>query len=139
MSDPHIITILTAKYARLSGQLRNLERQSEGLRRDIAHVEATLRLFRRDWDGEGVSPIAPRKSSRWGDRGEGVTLIFRVLREAEGPLTTTEIVRRVFALRGLPEPEGAALRVAASPVHNALRNRDGVVCEGQPKRWALER
>lgn len=142
MADPHVITALNAKYARLTGELRKLTRQADQVRADIAHVEATIRLFRADWDEDQVKPIGPIKPSRWSRRGQGIRTALDVLREANAPMTTREIATRALAAHGIVMPNGKALSAVAGTLAACLERRAGkgvTMIEGRPKRWKLAR
>jgi hypothetical protein len=142
MADPHVISALNAKYARLTGQLRKLDRQSEVLRRDISAVEATIRLFRKDWQGEGIAAVAPIKPSRWGGRGQGVRLALDVLRGAEHPLTAREVATGAFRMQGLALPDSKTITAVAGSIEQCLARRAGNGVnriDGKPPRWSIDR
>jgi hypothetical protein len=140
MADPHVISALERLYARHSGSLRKAEADATQLRSDMIHIEAVLRIYRAEWNAESVKPIATRRVSRWIYHGEGVRSVLDVLRMATGPLTTHDIAKAVFQLKGMPEPDAITLRAASGPIHKLLRNRDGVIAHpGKLKRWSLVR
>jgi hypothetical protein len=45
MAEPHVIGALRNKRAELAGTLRQLEQQLAGHRANLAHLDATMRLF----------------------------------------------------------------------------------------------
>lgn len=140
MADPHVISALNSKYARLSGELRKLERQTDKLRKDIAHIEATIRLFRAEWHGSEITPVAPLKPSRWGGRGQGLRLALDVLRNADQPMTAREIATKALASPGIELPDSKTLSAVAGTITACLERRVGVgvtVIEGRPRRWQL--
>lgn len=107
-------------------------------RDELDHLEAVLRMFRENWNAKGFEPIRSRRVSRWRNKGDGLKTVLTVLRLAEGPLTTHEIIQRVFARSGMDEPDAATLRRTAAPIHKMLRNRDDVAGDtGKPKRWSI--
>jgi len=114
MSSP----LLSDATAQRRGDLRQLTADTRKARTDLLHLEAVLRMFRADWNAANVRPVATRKASRWMNRGEGLRTVLDVLREAQEPLTTHEIVRLAFERRGMLEPDAVTLRAAAGPVHN---------------------
>ena len=91
MADTHVLAALTRKYAAMLGELRQCVGRSEKLRADLAHVEATIRLFREDWDAAGVRATRPRLAYRWNRYGQGVTTALDVLRDAAEPMTAREL------------------------------------------------
>ena len=54
MADTQVLFALIRKYAAMLGQLRKCQDHPEQLWIDLAHVEATFRLFRVDRDADGV-------------------------------------------------------------------------------------
>jgi hypothetical protein len=54
MADPHVITALNRKYAELKGHLDRHSNEAKKLRKSMAHVEATIRLFRDDYASDMV-------------------------------------------------------------------------------------
>ena len=57
MAEPHVVAALVRKRAELLGLIRDHERTAERLRRELAHLDATLRLFKPDAAPlDGVEP-----------------------------------------------------------------------------------
>lgn len=140
MADPHVLTALNAKYARLTGELQRLNRRAEKVRADIAHVEATIRLFRADWVGEAVKPINPIKPSRWKRRGQGLVTALSIMREAGGPMTAREVATKALSAQGMELPDSKTLSAVAGSLAASLERRVGhgiTIIEGRPRRWQL--
>jgi hypothetical protein len=141
MAETHVMSALHRKYAEIIGELRKSENQSEGHRASLEHIEATIKLFKPEWTGEGMRPHKAHKPSRWPKRGAGMKAAFIVLKGATGPLTTREIVLRVLEYHSISEPEYDELKLICSSFNSALTNRVGrglVLIEGHPKRWRSE-
>ena len=109
MADPHVISILTAKYARLRGELDALNAQSRKIAKDMHHVECVIRLFREEFEGRKIKAVRPRKPARWTRNREGMRYAIEVLKAADRPLTANEIALRAAELAKLPEPDKAGL------------------------------
>ena len=60
MAEPHVIGALRHKRAELAGMLRQLEQQLAQQRANLAHLDATMRLF---------DPISGRRRSVPGGSG----------------------------------------------------------------------
>lgn len=139
MADPHVITALNRKYAELKGHLDRHSNEAKKLRKSMAHVEATIRLFRDDYDVAGIAPVAPNKAIRWRSRGYGIRLATQVMRGAGKPLTTHEIAVATMERAGIAYDLQTAKDVAAS-LRQSLKRRVGkgvVVVDGYPTRWAV--
>lgn len=142
MAEPHVISALNAKYVRIKGQIISKERELEGLRIDLGHVEETIRLFKDDWRDADMPAVAPRKPSRWSRRGQGIRTALDVLNEASQPMTAWEIAIAVMDRLQQPEPTADTLARQASTFNGLLRRRIGkgvVRHDGKPWRWSLMR
>jgi len=139
MAETHVITALNRKYAELKGHLDRHSNEARKLRKSMAHVEATIRLFRDDYDVSGIAPIMPNKAIRWRSNGYGIRLAIQTMKEADRPLTTHELAVATMERAGIAYDLQTARNVACS-LRQSLKRRVGkgvVVVEGFPKRWAL--
>ncbi len=141
MAEPHVLTALYSKYALVMGELRKAQTHADKHRESLVHIEATIKLFKPDWIGDGIKPHKSHRASRWPSRGAGMRTALSILREATEPLTTREIVVLVLDRLSMPEPHYAELKLICASFNSALRNKSAkggvVMVEGFPKRWAL--
>ena len=140
MAEPHVLSALYAKYAETMGALRQCEGQGEKHRADLCHIEATIKLFKSDWTGEGIKPHKAHRPSRWPGRGEGMRTALTILKDATEPLTTRQIVVRVLERHGMPEPDYDELKLICSSFNGSMLNQVGrgiVSVEGRPRRWQI--
>ena len=82
MAEPHVIGALRNKRAELAGTLRQLEQQLAGHRANLAHLDATMRLFDPKVRPTTSVPGAEPGHSVWFRQGECLRLIYDELREA---------------------------------------------------------
>ena len=140
MAEPHVLTALYGKYADVMGALRQCEGIAKKHRADLQHIEATIKLFKPDWTGDGIKPRKAHKPSRWPGRGEGMRTALAILRDATEPLTTRQIVVQVLERHTMPEPDYDELKLICASFNGCLLNQVGrgiVSVEGRPRRWAL--
>ncbi|WP_411291614.1 hypothetical protein [Sphingorhabdus sp.] len=140
MAEKIVILALNRKYAELKGHLVRHNAEATKLRKSMAHVEATIRLFRDDYDVSAIAPIVPNKAVRWRSKGYGIRLAIDALREAGKPMTTQELAVLTMERAGIPYDLQTARDVAAS-LRQSLKRRVGigvVMVEGYPTRWALD-
>jgi len=97
MSATLIISTLRDKRLEVAGALERLERQVDQHRADLAHLEATMRLFDPDVEPETVQSTPPRRRNDWFRPGECRRRIRHVLRDAARPMKTREVVEGVMA------------------------------------------
>ena len=105
MAEPHVIGALRNKRAELAGMLRQLEQQLGQQRANLAHVDATMRLFDPDIRPKDIRPKQPRERNAWFRPGECLRLIYDELREATQPVTTRELAERIMRLKAIPATE----------------------------------
>ena len=102
MAEPHVIVALRNKRAELAGMLRQLEQQLGQQRADLAHVDATMRLFDPNIRPNDIRPRQPRERNAWFRPGECLRLIYDELREATQPVTTRELAERIMRVKAIP-------------------------------------
>jgi len=102
MAELHVIGALRNKRAELAGVLRQLEQQLGQQRANLAHLDATMRLFNPDIRPNDIRPKQPRARSAWFRPGECLRLIYDELRKATQPLTTRELAERIMRLKAIP-------------------------------------
>jgi hypothetical protein len=141
MADPHVITALVDKRARIDGEIKMRRYQITKLEMELAHIDAVIRMFRPNYD---VTKIATKrtfgKSPAGTRKGDGTRMALTVLREAGEPLTTNEIAIRVLAKLGKPETPEALAMLSANIKGNFSRRTDGAVwldVKQYPGRWTL--
>jgi hypothetical protein len=141
MAEPHVITALVAKYAELQGQLQTNEQEADRLRIEIAHVEATIRIFRHDADLSLVAPRMPRNRNPWFRKGHCIRAAIDVLRQSQMPMSAREIALRLLRERGITDANARSVKFLTSTIYGSLnRRKDGAVTVhggGFPKRWSL--
>ncbi|MEO8374270.1 MAG: hypothetical protein ABI471_03530 [Sphingomonas bacterium] len=140
MADTHVITALNRKYAELAGLLKQSEERAQGMRENLAHVEATIRLFKEDWDSASITPKRPKAPSRWQGKGRAIQAALAIMRAAGEPLTAREITLRAMDAKGIAVTDPDAIKASASNVTSALKRRTGrgvVAHEGFPRRWSI--
>lgn len=141
--NQHTVNALIRKRAEIAGQIENLQGQLKRAVVDLDNVEATLRLFAPEID---MQAIGPRRvpTAHHAFRGEVSRIVLEALRDAPGPLTTTELTRRVMAARGLDMNDVALSRTMSQRVGACLnhwRRKRGAVRSmpgpGQVLAWEI--
>jgi hypothetical protein len=102
MAEPHVMHALRNKRAELAGTLIQLEQQLVRQRADLAHLDATMRLFDPDMRPNEVPPKQRRPHSAWFRHGECLRLIYDELRDASQPMTTRELTERIMRVKAVP-------------------------------------
>ena len=120
MSDPSVISPLREKRLELAGLLDGLERQANERRADLAHLDATIRLFDPNDVLVAAQPARRRRYNEWFRPGECRRKIHDVLRAAAEPMTTREIVEEIMAARGLSSDDARARELIHKTVLGSL-------------------
>ena len=101
MAEPHVIGALRNKRAELAGTLRQLEQQLAGHRANLAHLDATMRLFDPKIRPKDIHPRRVQERNVWFRQGECLRLIYDELREATQPVTTRELAERIMRVKAI--------------------------------------
>ena len=107
MGELHIISALWNKRAELAGTLRQLEQQLVQRREDLAHLDATMRLFDPNVRPKDIRPRRPRVRNVWFRPGECLRLIYDERREAPQPVTTRDLAERIMRVKAIPAADNS--------------------------------
>jgi hypothetical protein len=122
------------KRAEVSGAIRELEANIHGMKRDLAHIDATLKMFDPKAQPRLIKAIRPyRPRNRLFEPKELSVRILTVLREAQGePLTLDAIAERIVGDKGLGAAAAPMVRPIAAIALLALKKRGIVAGDGTP-------
>ena len=141
MAETHVISALVEKRARLKGEVEARRYQIMRLEIEIAHVDATIRMFKPSYD---IDKIATKRSFAKNpagvEKGAGGRQALTVLRESGAALTANEIAGRVLARLGKPDTPEARRMLATTITSTFTRRKDGAVtydASTWPGRWSL--
>jgi hypothetical protein len=102
MAEQHVINALQNKRAELADMLRQLEQQLAQQQTDLAHLEATMRLFDPNIQPEEIHPRQQHTRNVWFRPGECLRLIYDELRDVTQPVTTRELAERIMRVKAMP-------------------------------------
>lgn len=121
---------LVRKHAELSGEIEALQIKLDGMRADLVHLHAAIRILSPGVDPAAIRPKRPsRRGCEWFGRSELGRLMLEVLRDAREPLSAVAVAREVMERRGLDPSDRTALRRVEGMVGPALRRREGKTVE----------
>jgi hypothetical protein len=121
MADVHVMNALTTKRGELVGEIEDRRRQVKQLGEELAHLEATMRLFDPQWVLDRV-PVGRRSRRRQFFRsGECQRLVLEALREAEAAIEEEALVAALLRAKGL-EDQAEALPVIRKTALAVLRH-----------------
>lgn len=132
---------LVQLHKELGGKILDNKTEVERLRQAMVHVEAVLKLIDPSFKLNTIA-IRRRKPNGLFKRGTVFRAALAVLRNAEKPLTTAEIIQRMVATKGIKEPEPEQMKMLFGAVGSSLRNNLGTTIErageGYPARWRVK-
>jgi hypothetical protein len=102
MAELHVVSALRNKRAELAGTVRQLEQQLAQQVTNLAHLDATMRLFDPDIRPQEIHPKQQRARSAWFRQGECLRLIYDQLRDAPRPVATRELAERIMRAKAIP-------------------------------------
>jgi hypothetical protein len=141
ISNP-VLSGLIRKRQEIAEALEIAQGQVRALIHDIDAVDATIRLFAPDLEigAVRVKPLARRHAAI---RHESSRMIFTVLRDAPGALSTREMVRAVMEARGMNAADtqmAEVMRLRLASTLLKLKNRGKITADkenGKNVRWRL--
>lgn len=137
--DRYALSALRNTRASLASELVQLKRQLRHKKEALGHVDATLRLLDPTVDINAIPNKRIVKRIKLFRQGELGRLILKVLREANGPVSTAAIVSGVLAAGG----HGDRAKPTMAPRvrgNLAYQERRGTVVKsgnGSGARWVL--
>jgi hypothetical protein len=120
MNEPSVISSLREKRLELTGIIDGLERQANARRADLAHLDATIRLFDAGDIRVAPQPARRRHYNDWFRPAECRRRIHDVLRDATKPMATREIVEKIMAARHLSSDDARARELIHKTVLGSL-------------------
>ncbi|HEY1836391.1 MAG TPA: hypothetical protein VGG36_01940 [Rhizomicrobium sp.] len=120
MGEPIAVLALRRKADEISATIANYIRLLRQAEHDLAHVNASLRLFAATGEAADLPPYVDL--NRVLRRGETTAICMAAL-EAEGPLDTRQLAMRVIRAKGLSEDDKVLAQTVALRVVQTLRMR----------------
>jgi hypothetical protein len=143
MAETHVISALRAKRAEVSGYIHDLEKKVKRMRANLAHIDATIRVFAPDLNPDSIPPKRRYRRSRYFAKGELSRRCLDMLRVAAGtPITAPEIAKAAMADKSMGVDDNAQLAGVTEMVLlslGRLRRRGVVIKTGTNRdaKWAL--
>jgi len=102
MAESHVVAALITKRAELAGLIEHHRKEMGRLADDLAHLDATLKLFSPEIDLRTIRAKGHRVRNRFFRPGECQRMVLDIFREAEGAaLSSRQIGEALTARRGL--------------------------------------
>jgi hypothetical protein len=116
MADSHVVSALTNKRAEIAGMIARAQQQIAQFRADLAHVDATIRLFAPAMEPETIPPKRIRQSDLRFEPGGLSRCVLDALRRAGAPTRAPDLVRAVMIGNRLDPADRCYLPAARKPL-----------------------
>ena len=142
MENDNVVSGLLRRRQEIADKLEFVQGQVRQLVLDLDALDTTVRLFRPDAE-IGVVRIKPIPRRHAAVRHESSRLVYSLLREAHGPMTTRELVRGIMEARGMNTADHAmveTMRMRLASTLRKLKNRGKLAADkerGRNMRWSL--
>jgi hypothetical protein len=120
MAEPHSVSILTRKRDKIRDTIAAYEAKLRQAQADLAHVNATLRLFAATGEPEDFPPYVDL--NRVFRRGETTKFCIEAIR-SEGPLDTRQLAQRLIKWKGLDTDDKVLVTTVSLRIVQSLRMR----------------
>jgi hypothetical protein len=141
MAEPHVISALKAKRARIAGEIIQAQEIVARRTKELLTIDAVILMFSPDCDPDMIAPIRPTSRGLFFQYKELTRLCLTILRNANGPLTLDGIIDRVVAAKGLPDDPRLRRRIyeitRASLLRQAQRGRVRRIVDEPDQWWEL--
>jgi hypothetical protein len=128
-------------HAELGGKILDNKKEADRLRQAMVNVEAVLKLLDPDHNLRTIA-VRRRKPNLWFKRGTVWRAVLDILRQAEGPLTISEIASQMLLVKRIENPPRSAVENLEGAIRAALKGHDdhavAVIGNEMPVRWALK-
>ena len=120
MAEPHVLTTLQRKRDEISTTIAQYERRLVEARRDLEHVNATIRLFESATAGDGVKVY--QDINRLFRRRE-LSAICKAALAVQGPMDTRELSHHVMRVKGFNEVDNELRKAIAYRIVQTMRKQ----------------
>ena len=120
MGEPHVISALVAKRAKLSDDIAKLDKQVRAVRARITQVDGCLKLFGYEGDPRDIS-LVKTKGVHLLRRGRLQRTVLHIIREASAPLTNRAIAVELIRRLQWAEDDGELLDRVAIKVKDVTK------------------
>ena len=119
MAETHVISALSTKRGELLGSIRHYKQLIQDLDRDLATIDATIRIFDPNYSFKDTK-ITNIHRNNYFKIGEARTLILTILRNQDNPMRTDDLTDEIIHKKCLLFEEEYELKRLKKAVNNSL-------------------
>ncbi len=109
MAESPVVTALVSKRAEMAGLIEHYQKEMGRLAADLAHLDATLKLFSPEIDLRTLRAKEHRTRNRFFRPGECQRMVLDIFREAQGAALSSRQIGETLAARKGLEPTTAMI------------------------------
>jgi hypothetical protein len=121
MAESHVVSALTNKRAEIAGMIARAQQQIGQFRADLAHLDATIRLFAPAMEPETIPARRIHQSDLRFEPGGLSRRVLDALRRAGAPIRAPDLVRAVMIENGLDPADRANFAQVQWKVRDTLK------------------
>jgi len=121
MSESHVVSALANKRAEMAGMIARAQQQIGQFRADLAHLDATIRLFSPAMEPETIPPKRIRQTDLRFEPGGLSRRVLDALRRAGAPIRAPDLARAVMTENGLDPADRANFAHVQWKVRDTLK------------------
>lgn len=106
MSQSQVVSNLAERRAVLANEAARLRERLDTLTADLAHLDATIRLFDPNFALSDIRLKGPTRNNPWFVNGELSRFALDALRQASGPMSTRQLGEIMAARKGAKPKDG---------------------------------
>ena len=122
MADTHVISALTTKRGELLGSIRHYKQLITSLDKDLATIDATIRIFEPDYKFDSTKIVNKHRRNTYFNNGEAKILILDTLRIKSEPIRTDDLSDIVASKKDLFFENDYETRSFRKAIISALNN-----------------
>ena len=101
MADTHVVSALSTKRGELLGSIRHYKQLISSLDKDLATIDATIRIFEPDYKFGSTKIVNKHRRNIYFNNGEAKILVLEVLKNSSLPISTDKISEIIATNRNL--------------------------------------
>lgn len=141
MAESHVVSGLVSKRAEMAGMIQHHQQEITRLSSDLAHVDATIKLFAPEMDLRTMRAKAHRERNQFFRPGECQRLVLEIFRDAAGAaLSCRRIADQLVIRKGLDAALTEQMQKNALAVAHRLEKAGTLTPagkDGQGQTWQL--
>ena len=123
MAESHVVSGLISKRAELLGEIEAHKVEIQRIVATLSHIDHTIKLFSPEFDLRTIKAKRTNQRNLYFAKGELQTLLLDCLRDANQPLSCTEITNRIVDAKYLVDIQTKKIESNVTVILKRLKNK----------------